>query len=147
MPRSRASRSPSMPGMMQGPTPVPKPPAMRASTPRLQPVAPKKAPTTAIPRGGLVAPATKALVRPKAPKMPMPSRANQGPGQQGAADRSLRSFGKQQRRVRMALNKQAGDPQYRTGLPQNPMAGNPASGALPQTPGASSVAIDQDATY
>lgn len=148
MPRSRAQRSPAMPGMMSGPTKAPAVPSMRASTPRLQPMAPSKVQSAGAPKGSLAPPVPKAQMRPKTPKVPMPSPANQGPNASTnkATTQSLRRFGKQQRRVRMAMGKQAGNVPQRAGLPSQPVAGN-AIGSLPQTPDASSIAGTEDATY
>lgn len=98
-------------------------------------------------KGGLAPPMGAALARPKTPRVPMPSPANQGP-KPGAPTmaRSNRAFGKQQRKIRNALGAQAGNPQNRAGIPAQPIAGN-AAGGVPQTPGASSIAADQDAQY
>jgi hypothetical protein len=88
-----------------------------------------------------------ALARPKVPQVPKPSPANQGPQSgTGAMNRSNRAFGKQQRKIRNALNAQAGNPQNRSGLPTQPIAGS-AAGGMPQMPGASSTAADIDAQY
>lgn len=151
MPRSRATRSSGpMPGMMSGPTPIGRgatPPRMPSSTPRMAPQPQSKVQSTPF-KGGLAPPAAKGLARPKTPKVPLPSQANQGPAASTnkATNRSIRAFGKQQRRVRKALGAQAGNPQQRAGLPAQPMAGN-AFGAMPQTPDSASIAGAEDATY
>jgi hypothetical protein len=133
-----------MPAMMQGPTKSPSPPRMAASTPRIGAIAPSKVKATTM-KG--LAPPMQATARPKTPKVPMPSQASQGPkAATGVMNRSNRAFGKQQRKIRNALNQQAGDPQLKTGLPSQPVAGAAAGGA-PQTPGASSIAADTDAQY
>jgi hypothetical protein len=136
----------SMPSMMSGPTKAPAAPRMGASTPRMRPMAPGKA-TPPPMKGGLAPPMSAALARPKVPKVPMPSAASQGP-KPGAPTmaRSNRAFGKQQRKIRNALGAQAGNQQNRAGIPAQPIAGN-AAGGIPQTPGASSIAADQDAQY
>jgi hypothetical protein len=133
--------------MVTGPTKAPAPPRMAAMTPRIQPTAMPKAPTQPMPKGGLAPPMKAALARPKVPQVPKPSPANQGPQTgTGAMNRSNRAFGKQQRKIRNALNSQAGNQQNRGGLPTQPIAGA-AAGGMPQAPGASSQAADVDAQY
>lgn len=113
------------------------------------------APTTASkvkmsqpPRASIAPKMSAPLLRPKTPKVPLPSAAAQGPNQAATAvsNRSNRAFGKQQRKIRNALGAQAGNPQQRGGIPSQPIAGNAVS-AMPQAPGSSSIAADQDAQY
>lgn len=148
MPRSRSAKNMLTNPMVSGPTKAPAAPKMSASTPRVGSISPIKAPTVSPPRGGLAPPMSKALARPKTPNVPLPSRANQGPNASGnkRTAQSLRAFGKQERKIRNAMNAQAGNTQTRAGIINQPMAGNAAS-SLPQQPDSASGAITQDATY